>query len=201
MEDLDKAGLLSTKQREYLRGEFEPSNEATMRRRIRRRIQHAMQDFMFLYHFQSDEDRALTFEESEFEKWSDELAESEHSMYAPSAKPELTIHDQLVPGMRDAVAYFYLGVLDRGLDDENFAELVRNAVKQAVERREGEDFIAEVEVSVNHRLRDERLSDLREKFLAGEQMSGDQLQALLDTDPSVALESIANGVPDTDDEE
>lgn len=190
MNDPDPPALLSKKQRQYLLGEYEPSNETTMRHRIRRRIRYSMRDFSLLYHAHSDDERTMTFEQSEYEKFYEELRESELSGFDPEMEPEKTIQDDVIPGMADAVAYFYLATHDRDLDDENFAELIRNAVKQAVEYREGEDYIATVEVSIDHELRDERLSELREKFLANEQMTKDQLSALIEADPSVVPEAI-----------
>ena len=188
MREAISAGLLSKKQREYLLGEHDPSNEATMRFRIRRRIQTAMRDFRLLYALHPDEERELTFEPSEREQWPERLKELEFSRFSPDAEPEETIQDSVIPGMRDAIAYFYLAARDRGLEDEHFAEIIRNGVKQAVEQREGEDFIAEVEVSIDHELREERLSELRERVLADEQLSKDQLNALLDSDPSVIVD-------------
>jgi len=196
MSEIISAGLLSKKQRKYLLGEHDPNNEATMRFRIRRRIQTAMLDFRLLYASHPDEERKLTFEPSEREQWHQRLKESEFSRFSPDAEPEKSIQDSIIPGMRDSIAYFYLAARDRDLEDENFAEMIRNGVKQAIEHREGEDVIARVEVSIDHEIREERLSELREKFLEGEQLSKDQLKALLDSDPSVIVDMMTENGED-----
>lgn len=192
MGDNRPSGLLSTKQRGYLRGDYDPSNEATMRQRIRERVRHSLADFSLLYHHQEEHDRTAVFEPSDWELFFDRLDEGEHSMYDPDSVPEKTEKDSVIPGLQDAVSYAYLGLRDRGLNDDNFAELLRNAIKQAVERREGNDVIAEVKISIETELREERLHELRERYLAGESLSKDELSALMDSDPTVVVDQLTD---------
>lgn len=202
MTDLDGPGLLSTGQRDYLLGEKSPANESTMKRRIRQRILGGLRDFSLLYAYHDEKEIALTFEQSEREAFFEEAREQGRGnrfWYDPEEVPESGLNHNAAAGMRDAVSYLYLASLTRGHDEEDFAEIVRNAVKNAIEDHEEEDVIAEVDVTINRRLREKRLDELRERALAGEQLSADQLEALLDADPGIATEVLTQ--PSDDDEE
>jgi len=195
MADYNETGaVLSKKQRQYLKElrrpehkrEYEPANPDTMRGRIRDRIRYSMMDFSLLLALQDGQDIEYTFEPSEREQFESEFQQSEHGMYGTSQLPEKTIRDHMVPNMRDAIAYFYLGLLSReGVGVEHFEELLRNAIKEAVELGEGDDVIAEIEVEITKRLREESRRELRQKFMEGEQLSQDQLELLLDSEPEV----------------
>jgi hypothetical protein len=194
----ERPGLLSNKQRKYLLREHQPSNETTMRRRIRRRIQGALADFSLLYTYHEDDEIEMTFERSEREQFFKELegrrGKTGLSGFVPDQEPEKDLADNVIPGMRDAISYFYLGTLSRGHDEDNFAEIVRNAVKNAVEDNDDQGRIAEVTVEIEPQLRDEQLEELRERFLNDEPLSSDELDALLDSDPSVTMDAIKNSL-------
>lgn len=201
MEASDVNGLLTLKQREYLLGEHQPKNEATMRHRIRQQVQASLRDFTILYATQDEEDRKLTFAKSDREEFRAALRDSEHSMYGTANLPDQSLQDYTIGGMCDAISYFYLGLLSRGLGPENFEELARNAIKNAVEGNSDEDIIAEVEVSVSSRIRDERLSELEEAYHSGEQLSADELQALVEAKPEILLETLTEGYDEAEDDD
>lgn len=189
----DVNGLLTLRQREYLLGEHQPENEAAMRHRIRQRVQASLRDFTILYATQDEEDRKLTFAKSQREEFRATLRDSEHSMYGTANLPDQSLQDYTIGGMCDAISYFYLGLLSRGLGPENFEELARNAIKSAVEGNSDEDIIAEVEVSVSSRVREQRLSELEEAYRSGEHLSADELQALVEAKPEIILEPLTEG--------
>lgn len=201
MDSSDVNGLLTLKQREYLLGEHQPKNEATMRHRIRQRVQASLRDFTILYATQDEEDRKLTFAKSEREEFRAMLRDSEHSLYGTANLPDQSLQDYTIGGMCDAISYFYLGLLSRGFGPENFEELARNAIKNAVEDNSNEDIIANVEVSVSSRIRDERLSELEEAYHSEEQLSADELQALVEAKPEILLETLTEEYDEAEDDD
>lgn len=195
--DDQPAGLLNKNQRCYLRPncDYKPTNEPNFRKNLRYKVLRGLADFRLLYHFQSDKERELTFRQSDYEAFIDEMTSTPNRRrFGTSSRPERGHRDWTILGMHDAISYFYRGLDDRGLEPSNFAELLRNAVKQAVEDSEEEDVIAEVEVSIDVKLSDERLSELRDRFINGEGLSKEQLNLLLDTDPSVVPEALVSGL-------
>lgn len=188
------SGLLSKGQRKYLLG-GDVADKYSMDHRLRERIRHGLVDFSILYEHHPDSQRAKTFERSERERIRQELDESRNLRRADSLSTT-DIRDSVLPGMRDAIAYFYLGLIDRGYGTDNFEELIRNAVKQAEERLEEDDTIVDVGVSITAEPRGESRRELREMYLAGEELSRDQMLALIETDPGIVVDFIKDWDPD-----
>lgn len=181
--DHNYPGLLSNKQRKYLVGDFEPANERTMRLRIRRRIQGGLRDFRYIYQYQPQDELNLVFKPSDYYEFIDKWIGSDYSIYPTEIIPKKTVEDDLLHGIQDTISYFYCGIQTRGLEEEHFEEALRNGIKQAIEDSSDEDIIAEIDLSINTKVSDTRLSELKDAYLSEEKLSVDELSAILDSDP------------------
>lgn len=113
MSENDIPGLLSRKQRAYLRGEFEPANEITMRQRIRQRIRTAMLDFGIVYPHLSEKDREMIFSHENTTAPEDELDLWNGAIYALAFLYERLSEEDAYQNFEYSLQAAILEVLDR----------------------------------------------------------------------------------------
>lgn len=195
--DWDERGILTPADVEYLFGEADlaEGSEFNTRRRIRSRTLLGITDFRLLFEELSDRDREIMFDRPD--RTPRERAAGIPEDYSHNMRPvpedeeiidENSPDDHILEGARDAMAFFYLGMLDRDEEDgkDLFERILQNAVKKAVER---DGSLANVEVSIDVTTYDEPLQEIREKFLAGDaDLTEEQKRALLKSDPDALLE-------------
>lgn len=152
MADEQPTAILTKRQREYLRGEREPTQERTMRTRIRERARAGIVDFALLANGLPDDDRDAIFE------LTGEQADAD-----------------LYNGVAKFIELVYLGAPD-GVDFEGLLEFALYNAEMSRHRMTGTtiDVDLSVEVVQHHDL-DEAL----EKFEAGDSMTYEEIGALL----------------------
>jgi hypothetical protein len=157
-------------------------------------VRNGLLDFSVLFHHQNDDDRGAIFERSEREQLIDMVDDPGHALHGAGSLPERDIRDHIIDdGMCDAIAYFYLGILDRGYEKENFARLIERGVERAVERQAGGEKIATVTTSIDIEFLETTHEELFERYREGDELSPDEARALVEAYPEVAVEAIASG--------
>jgi hypothetical protein len=175
-DDARDRGVLTTADRQYLRGEkndITADTEVNTRVRIRKRIKHTLADFELLTHNLSPRDRKLLFKESGQSKRDEALADG---VVAQNS-------DRGAGMLENTVIFVYMVCRDWGLD---FESLIERAVKQAetsvwfdgqFQRREG---IHDVDVTIDlHRDSDIDVESAKKRFDQGEYLSLPEIGALV----------------------
>ena len=175
MPDSERPGaLLSSKQREYLRGEadIEPgtSTERAMRRRIRERVYHGLLDGQLVFDSLSHREQDLIFNAWESPRFFSEDADGIRG----GVGRESLEFERYATGL---LAFLYAGFTSRpgNAAPQSFHEILSLAIQQVTDRR-GE-IITEFEFTIE--TRPFEADDALNRFKAGEEVSVNELALLL----------------------
>lgn len=128
-----QSSLLTERQRKYLRGDVDPSNESRMKKRIRERVYKGLRwdGGVLLDNLPADERRRL------FRMWENQRHDNVREDVAidtnhPIAVPEIHKTDFEI-GLRHLLGFVYLGVEETNLKD--FETLLEQGINRAVQER------------------------------------------------------------------
>jgi hypothetical protein len=132
--------LLTPSQREYLKGESEPSNESQMRSRIRDRVYNSLSnDAGVLMDGLSREDRRRIFR-----NWEDKNVEDERNLGKVASETYMSESSEWAEkssfriNLADLLAFVYLGVEESGVG--SFEELLESAMDKVA--KEDDQFVS-----------------------------------------------------------
>lgn len=215
----DTAALLTPKQRQYLEEpeeadiELDGAAERMNRMRIRERSLHGILDFQHLLK-QDAKDRQQVFEKTEREKFLDAVDISDRqksirskagidddggrlSGFTDERLPEAGPGDELLNSISAGVAYFYLGLLDRGMSKEGIESIFTDGIATAVRQAGDSDQLPNVDVEISIDFPSDRdFDELAEAFVEGEELTREERELLLEHAPALSLEKIFHGHED-----
>lgn len=170
MADEQFGGILTKKDREYLRGQVDlnPEQERNRRKYIRDRVRNAITDFHLIFQALSPKDRKLIFRDAT----ADSTYESDWTNVVSGSGTE---GEAVIHGMWQAIAFFYTGANESGIP---FEPLLENAVRAGEDR--GPFGVKNVYFNVEYTsVEDIDIDGVLEKIAADEPLNSNEHRAIL----------------------